>query len=101
LHYYTEPHFFHFYKNDQGKVVFKAKIGATNGVWSEKMEVLFLELPGFPQVIQHSVITQECVNQTLNCASTGIVLEQQHQDWVDILDVYINLFHLVLRRGPI
>jgi hypothetical protein len=88
LHFYTEPRFFHFYKNDQGKVVFKAKIGATDGVWSEEMEVLSSEPPEFPQVIQRSAITRECVNETLSCASTGIVSEQQHQDWVDILDMY-------------
>lgn len=88
LHFHTEPRSFHIYRNPEGNVVMKAKKGATDGVWSEEMNVLPHSPQGFPQPIPRAPAPREVVTETRACVASGVLTAQQRMDWVDVLEMY-------------
>ena len=88
LSHHTVPHYFHVYQNAEGAVVMKAKTGATNGIWSEEIDVLSIDPDSFPQPIPRAAILANVLADTRACLNSGILSPEQKADWEQILALY-------------
>lgn len=91
IHYFTQPRCFHFYRNSEGKVVFRAKAGATNGVWDEEIQILPDNLAGFPQPIPSAALPQQVLNQTRDTLTGGILSTVQAAAIEHLMEEYSEM----------